>query len=194
MVHKLAWDRFKRIENIEVDSLISQKTKSSQGSKRSKTSRKSSSSASSYRENVVEMQAKKAAPQEKMNFSETIAEQQQNLEQLKIQQELETINAQEAIYQKALDEDNILTNPINTPPLAGHIRPAVAIHTNKTGQNIPASPAPKMEESKTQEEPPIKTARTNSCVGAPLYNRFCWKSTSVYSIQGTRKKQFDRIG
>ena len=56
MVHQLAWDRLQQIENVEVESLISQKTKISQ---RSQASRKSSTSVASYTENLVEMQAKK---------------------------------------------------------------------------------------------------------------------------------------
>ena len=107
-----------------------------------------------------------------MQFSATIAEQQQKLEQLKLQQELETINAQEAICQKAVDKNNILTNTINMPLQKGHICPAVAIHTNKTGRNIPASPAPKMEESEPQEEPPINTSQTNSYVEPPCTTGF----------------------
>ena len=94
MVHQFAWDRLQQIENVEVESLRSENTKSSQRSQRSRTSHKSSSSAISYKENLVEMQAKKAALREKMKFSATITE------QLKLQQELETINAQEAIYRK----------------------------------------------------------------------------------------------
>jgi hypothetical protein len=94
MVHQLAWDRLQQIENVEVESLISQKTKISQ---RSQASRKSSTSVASYTENLVEMQAKKAALQGKLKFAVKIAEQQQKLEQLKIEQELEAINAQEAI-------------------------------------------------------------------------------------------------
>jgi hypothetical protein len=94
MVHQLAWDRLQQIENVEVESLISQKTKISQ---RSQASRKSSTSVASYKENLVEMQAKKAALQGKLKFAVNIAEQQQKLEQLKIEQELEAINAQEAI-------------------------------------------------------------------------------------------------
>ena len=109
MVHQLAWDRLQQIENVEVESLISQKTK---GSQRSQVSRKSSTSVASYKENLVEMQAKKAALQRKLKFAVTIAEQQQRLEQLKLEQELEAINAQEAVYQKAIDEEvNVATDP-----------------------------------------------------------------------------------
>ena len=58
------------------------------------------------------MQAKKAALQRKLKFAVTIAEQQQRLEQLKLEQELEAINAQEAVYQKAIDEEvNVATDP-----------------------------------------------------------------------------------
>jgi hypothetical protein len=111
MVHQLAWDRLQQIENVEVESLISQKNKISQ---RSQASRKSSTSVASYTENLVEMQAKKAALQGKLKFAVKIAEQQQKLEQLKIEQELEPINAQEAIYQKAIAEEvNVATNYFN---------------------------------------------------------------------------------
>ena len=172
MVHQFAWDRLQQIENVEVESLRSQNTKSLQRSHRSRTSHKSSSSAASYKENLVEMQAKKAALREKMKFSATIAEQQQKLEQLKLQQELETINAQEAIYQKAVDEDNILTNPTNIPLPTSYISAAVATHVNKTGENIPASPVPKIEESESQQEPPIKTVPTNSYTKPPSTTGF----------------------
>ena len=117
MVHQSAWDRLQQIENVEVDSLISQKTKISQ---RSQAFRKSSTSVASYKENLVEMQAKKAALQGKLKFAVNIAEQQQKLEQLKIEQELEAINAQEAIYQKAIAEEvNVATNYFN-PHLPNH--------------------------------------------------------------------------
>ena len=171
MVHQFAWDQLQQIENVKVESLRSQNTKSSQRSHRSRTSHKSSSSAASYKENLVEMQAKKAALQEKMKFSATLAEQQQKLE-LKLQQELETINAQEAIYQKAVDEDNILTNPTNIPLPTSYIPAAIATHVNKTGENIPASPAPKIEESGSQQEPPIITVPTNSYTKPPSTTGF----------------------
>ena len=172
MIYQFAWNRLQQIENVEVESLRSQNTKSSQRSHRSRTSHKSSSCAASYKENLVEMQAKKAALREKMKFSATIAEQQQKLEHLKLQQELETINAQEAIYQKAVDEDNILTNPTNIPLPTSYIPAAVATHVNKTGENIPASPAPKIEESESQQEPPIITVPTNSFTKPPSTTGF----------------------
>ena len=68
--------RLQQIENVEVESLISQKTKRSQ---RSQVFRKSSTSVASYKENLVEMQAKKAAIQRKLKFAVTIVEQQQRL-------------------------------------------------------------------------------------------------------------------
>ena len=73
----MAWDRLQQIENVEVESLIFQKTKLSQ---RSQASRKSSTSVASYKENLIEMQVKKAALQGKLKFAVKIAEQQQKLE------------------------------------------------------------------------------------------------------------------
>ena len=80
----------------------------SRKSSRSWTSTKSGSSKSLSRETLIACQAKKAALKEKLKFSPVIAEQESKLEQLRIQKELEEIAAQEAVYKKAIDEENQL--------------------------------------------------------------------------------------
>ena len=71
----------------------------------------------SYKETLIEMQAKGAALQRKLKFAASIAEQQRKLDQLKIQQELEEIKAQEAIYQMAVDEEADIDANLNLPSL-----------------------------------------------------------------------------
>ena len=83
-------------------------TEYSRKSHRSRTFTKSGSSKSSCRETLITCHAKRAALQEKLRFSSVIAEQENKLEQLKIQKELEEITAQEAVYQRAMDEENEL--------------------------------------------------------------------------------------
>ena len=77
-------------------------------------SRRSAASSSSSK--IIEVKAKKAALQEKMKFRAAIAEQERKLEQLKLQQEFEELNAQEAVYQQAEDEEN-KTDDIHKPLL-----------------------------------------------------------------------------
>ena len=100
-IHTTAVQEIKRLEE-DTKSVCSRK------SHRSRTSTKSGSSKSSCRETLITCRAKRAALQEKLRFSSVIAEQENKLEQLKTQKELEEITAQEAVYQRAMDEENEL--------------------------------------------------------------------------------------
>jgi len=101
IAHATAVQEIKRLEE-DSKSIYSRK------SSRSRTSTKSGSSKSLSRETLIACQAKKAALKEKLKFSPVIAEQESKLEQLRIQKELEEIAAQEAVYKKAIDEENQL--------------------------------------------------------------------------------------
>ena len=57
----------------------------------SRTSTKSASSKSSCRETLTTCRARRAALQEKLNFPTVVAEQENKLEQLKMQKELEDV-------------------------------------------------------------------------------------------------------
>ena len=103
IIHATAVQEIKRLED-DVKSVYSRR------SQRSRTSTKSGSSRSSYRETLLACRAKRAALQEKLKFSSVIAEQENKLEQLKIQKELVEIAAQEAVYKTALDEENELND------------------------------------------------------------------------------------
>ena len=103
IIHATAVQEIKRLEE-DVKSIYSRR------SPRSRTSTKSGSSRSSYRETLLACRAKRAALQEKLKFSSVIAEQENKLEQLKIQKELVEIAAQEAVYKTALDEENELSD------------------------------------------------------------------------------------
>ena len=103
IIHATAVQEIKRLED-DVKSVYSRR------SQRSQTSTKSGSNRSSYRETLLACRAKRAALQEKLKFSSVIAEQENKLEQLKIQKELVEIAAQEAVYKTALDEENELSN------------------------------------------------------------------------------------
>ena len=76
-------------------------------SQKSRHSRKSSlSSGSSHRDTLINVRAKRVALEEKLKFSTVIAEQEKKLEQLKIQRKLGEVRAQEAVYQKAVEEED----------------------------------------------------------------------------------------
>ena len=94
IIHATAMQEIKRLE-VDAKSVYSQR------SQRSRTSTKSGSSRSSYGEALLACRAKRAALQEKLKFLSVIAEQENKLEQLKIQKELVEIAAQEAVYKTA---------------------------------------------------------------------------------------------
>ena len=76
-------------------------------SQKSRHSRKSSVlSGSSHRDTLINVRAKRVALEEKLKFSTVIAEQEKKLEQLKIQKKLGEVRVQEAVYQKAVEEED----------------------------------------------------------------------------------------
>ena len=76
-------------------------------SQKSRHSRKSSvSSGSSHRDTLINVRAQRVVLEEKLKFSTVIAEQEKKLEQLKIQKKLGGVRAQEAVYQKAVEEED----------------------------------------------------------------------------------------
>ena len=103
IIHATAVQEIKGLED-DVKSVYSRR------SQRSRTSTKSGSSRSSYREALLACRAKKGALQEKLKISSVIAEQENKLEQLKIQKELVEIAAQESVYKTALDEEKELND------------------------------------------------------------------------------------
>ncbi|PFX12932.1 hypothetical protein AWC38_SpisGene23036 [Stylophora pistillata] len=84
-------------------------------SQKSRPSRRSSvSSGSSCGDTIINGRAKRVALEEKLKFSAAIAEQEKNLEQLKLQEKLGEAQAQEAGYEKALEEED---KEDDSPPL-----------------------------------------------------------------------------
>ncbi|PFX25381.1 hypothetical protein AWC38_SpisGene9993 [Stylophora pistillata] len=76
-------------------------------SKESRHLRRSSvSSRSSCRDTIINIRAKRVALEDKLKFSAAIAEQEKKLEQLKLQEKLGEAQAQEAVHEKALEEDD----------------------------------------------------------------------------------------
>ena len=152
------------IKRLEEDT----KSVYSRKSHRSRTSTKSGSSKKSCRETPITCRAKRAALQEKLRFSSVIAEQENKLEQLKIRKELEEITAQEAVYQRAMDEENELDEEQEPLlPTALH-NPIDAFLNTKEEAALTSTPEAPILTSSTQQTSVANDVMVTSSPPTPL--------------------------
>ena len=176
---------------VEIDKLQDDATSiRSQISHRSRASKRSGSSRSSCKETLLEFRAKRAALEETLKFSAVIAEQEQKLEQLKIQKELGEVIAQEQVYQKAMQEESCLQSP--ALPTKTHDPISTYLAANNTDKHTSTADTPAWTPFSTGTTPvPKVTVTPSSTADTPAWTPFSTGTTPVSKVTVTPSSTAD---
>ena len=104
----VSWERIrsKALQRLDyLDSRDETKSNSSRGSRWSNFSQISAKSNSSCKDALLGATAKRAVPEQRLRFSDSVKDQEKDLVKLKIQQELSETLAEKAVYRVAFNEE-----------------------------------------------------------------------------------------
>lgn len=134
-------------------------------SKKSRHSRRSSvSTRCSFRDTLINVRAKRVALEEKLKFSAVIAEQEKKLEQLKLQEKLGEVWAQEAVSHKAVEEED-KTDDFQPPLLPTRQYDPISAFLSDNAEELTSTPEVVPSVSKNFQ--PVPTASASSMFTSP---------------------------